>query len=66
MKLSGQKAVFTVTLNYISESVLPELTDAWVADTFGTSNNLYTAEASAPTIRSSSTPRTSTPPSWTT
>ena len=27
VKLSGQKAVFTVTLNYISESVLPELTD---------------------------------------
>ena len=35
VKLSGQKAVFTVTLNYISESVLPELTDSWVADTFG-------------------------------
>ena len=45
VKLSGQKAVFTVTLNYISESVLPELTDAWVASNFGTSNNLYTAEA---------------------
>ena len=35
VKLSGQKAVFTVTLNYISESVLPELTDSWVADIFG-------------------------------
>ena len=45
VKLSGQKAVFTVTLNYISESVLPELTDAWVASNFGSSNNLYTAEA---------------------
>ena len=45
MKLSGQKAVFTVTLNYISESVLPELTDSWVADTFGTPNNIYTVEA---------------------
>lgn len=48
VKLSGQKAVFTVTLNYISESVLPELTDAWVADTFGTfgtPNNIYTVEA---------------------
>ena len=45
VKLSGQKAVFTVTLNYISESVLPELTDSWVADTFGTSNNIYTVEA---------------------
>ena len=43
--LSGQKAVFTVTLNYISESVLPELTDSWVASTFGTSNNIYTVEA---------------------
>lgn len=45
VKLSGQKAVFTVTFNYISESVLPELTDAWVASNFGSSNNLYTAEA---------------------
>ena len=45
VKLSGQKAVFTVVLNYISESVLPELTDAWVASNFGSSNNLYTAEA---------------------
>ena len=46
--LSGQKAVFTVVLNYISESVLPELTDSWVADTFGafgTPNNIYTVEA---------------------
>ena len=43
--LSGQKAVFTVTLNYISESVLPELTDSWVADTFGTPNSIYTVEA---------------------
>ena len=32
-------------LNYISESVLPELTDSWVASTFGTSNNIYTVEA---------------------
>ena len=48
VKLSGQKAVFTVTLNYISESVLPELTDSWVADnfgSFGTPNNIYTVEA---------------------
>ena len=48
VKLSGQKAVFTVTLNYISESVLPELTDAWVASnfgSFGTPNNIYTVEA---------------------
>ena len=45
VKLSGQKAVFTVVLNYISESVLPELTDSWVASTFGTSNNIYTVEA---------------------
>ena len=45
VKLSGQKAVFTVTLNYISESILPELTDAWVASTLGASNNIYTVEA---------------------
>ena len=43
--LSNKKAVFSVTLNYISEEILPELTDAWVASNFGSSNNLYTAEA---------------------
>ena len=44
VKLSGQKAVFTVTLNYISESVLPELTDAWVEEHFGTSDDVHTVE----------------------
>ena len=33
--LSGKKAVFSVTLNFISEKVLPELTDAWVAENYG-------------------------------
>ncbi len=44
VKLSGQKAVFTVTLNYISESVLPELTDAWVAENYGESDGVHTVE----------------------
>ena len=44
VKLSGQKAVFTVVLNYISESVLPELTDAWVEEHFGTSDDVHTVE----------------------
>ena len=43
--LSGKDAKFVVTLNYISEEVLPELTDAWVDSNFGTSNGLHTAEA---------------------
>ena len=43
--LSGKAAVFSVTLNSISESVTPELTDAWVDANFGTSNDLHTAEA---------------------
>lgn len=43
--LSNQKAVFSVTLNYISEDVLPELTDEWVERNFGTSNDLHSAEA---------------------
>lgn len=30
--LAGKDAVFNTTLNYISETVLPELTDSWVAD----------------------------------
>ena len=43
--LSGKKAVFSVTLNSISESVTPELTDQWVDSTFGTSDDVHTVEA---------------------
>ena len=43
--LSGKKAVFSVTLNYISEEVLPDLTDDWVDSNFGTSNGLHTVES---------------------
>lgn len=43
--LSGKEAVFSVTLNGISEEVQPELTDAWVDETLGTSNGLHTVEA---------------------
>lgn len=42
--LSNQKAVFSVTLNYISEEILPELTDAWVDETFGASDGVHTVE----------------------
>lgn len=30
--MSGAEAVFAITLNYISETVLPELTDEWVSE----------------------------------
>lgn len=43
--LSGKEAVFSVTLNGISEVVQPELTDAWVDETLGTSNDLHSVEA---------------------
>ena len=43
--LSGKEAEFSVTLNSISESVTPELTDAWVDTNFGTSDDLHTADA---------------------
>ena len=43
--LSGKEAVFSVTLNSISESVTPELTDEWVDSNFGTSDDLHTADA---------------------
>ena len=43
--LSGKEAVFSVTLNSLSESVTPELTDAWVDSNFGTSDDLHTADA---------------------
>ena len=42
--LSNKKAVFSVTLNYISEEILPELTDAWVDENFGTSDDVHTVE----------------------
>ena len=43
--LSGKQAVFSVTLNSIEEEVLPELTDAWVDENYGTSNDLHSVEA---------------------
>ena len=43
--LSGKEAVFSVTLNGINEEVQPELTDAWVDETLGTSNGLHSVEA---------------------
>lgn len=42
MTLSGQKAVFSVTLNYISETVLPQLDDAWVDASFGATDDVHT------------------------
>ena len=45
VELSGKEAVFSVTLNGISEEVQPELTDAWVDETLGTSNDLHSVEA---------------------
>lgn len=39
--LSGKKAVFSVTLNYISEDVLPELTDEWVDENYGESDDVH-------------------------
>lgn len=43
--LSGKEAVFSVTLNSISESVTPELTDEWVDSNFGISDDLHTVDA---------------------
>ena len=42
--LSGKEAVFSVTLNSLSESVTPELTDEWVESNFGVSDDLHTAD----------------------
>lgn len=36
--LSGADAVFSVTLNYISEEIVPELTDDWVAENVSEEN----------------------------
>ena len=43
--LADQEAVFAVTLNYISESVTPELTDDWVSATYGESQGITTVSA---------------------
>ena len=43
--LSGKQAVFSVTLNAIEEEVLPELTEAWVDENYGTSDDLHSVEA---------------------
>ena len=43
--LSGKEAVFSVTLNALSVSVTPELTDEWVDSNFGTSDDLHTVDA---------------------
>lgn len=43
--LSGKEAVFSVTLNSLSVSATPELTDEWVDSNFGVSDDLHTADA---------------------
>ena len=43
--LSGKEAVFSVTLNAITQSVVPTLTDEWVESNFAASNDLHTADA---------------------
>ena len=42
--LSGAEAVFTVTLNFISETQLPTLDDDWVAGNFSTNYSLNTVD----------------------
>ena len=42
--LGGKKAVFSVTLNYISEDILPELTDSWVDENYGSSDDVHSVE----------------------
>ncbi|MBE5037026.1 trigger factor [Subdoligranulum sp. DSM 109015] len=43
--LAGKEAVFVTTLNYISESVNPELTDAWVAENINPYLELTTVDS---------------------
>ena len=42
--LSNKEAVFAVTLNSVSEEVLPELTDEWVDSHYGESDNIHSVE----------------------
>jgi len=43
-ELNGKDAVFTVTINHIVESVLPELTDAFINSTFSQTKGWTTVE----------------------
>ena len=43
--LSGKEAVFSVTLNAITQSIVPTLTDEWVESNFAASDDLHTADA---------------------
>lgn len=43
-ELSGKDAVFAITLNYISETVAPELTDAFVSENLAAEFNSNTVE----------------------
>lgn len=43
--LAGKEAVFVTTLNYISETVNPELTDAWVAENINPYLELTTVDS---------------------
>ena len=45
VELSGKEAVFSVTLNAITQSVVPTLTDKWVETNFAASDDLHTADA---------------------
>ena len=45
VELSGKEAVFSVTLNAITQSVVPTLTDEWVETNFAASDDLHTADA---------------------
>lgn len=42
--LAGKDAVFSVTINHITETVYPELTDAFVSETYSESNGWTTVE----------------------
>lgn len=50
--LAGKEAVFVTTLNYINESVLPELTDEWVQENTNEYLGLTTADALREHVRS--------------
>lgn len=42
--LANQEAIFVVTLNYIEETVLPDLTDEWVDGYLGESDDIHTVQ----------------------
>ncbi|MFR9068253.1 MAG: FKBP-type peptidyl-prolyl cis-trans isomerase [Faecalibacterium prausnitzii] len=63
--LSGKEAVFSVTLNAITQSVVPTLTDEWVESNLPPATTCTPQTPCASTLTAPCTPTIWTTPRWT-